>query len=336
MNGLASSLPESSAFIKQARVYNVALIVSVLVFLVIWASGLKILERLGRLPAPPITATNCIDEKFKFLHELDLGQVNMLTVGSSAAWRSVDLRPFKRHYGPGLHPLNAAPCYLRMNQIAFLTNFYLNHLPKVRTVIGVFAMRDFAECATNPMEFFDRHDAARYVFDKAPSWHLYVKNFRPGSFFKDVLELPEIRTRNNVQEALKMDRYGSAPLHIDTPEVRDDVIMDPTCLQALSAMSKNLARRGVRFIVVLLPPMPSWLERYDPNGVRDRKYRQFVATALDPSQAVLIDAAKALRPDDKYFTDPAHIQRDSVPSFMRFIIDGIERAGVAHVLNRAL
>ncbi len=108
--------------LKQARVYNVALFVSVALFLVIWASGLKILEQLGRLPAPPITATNCIDEKFKFLHELDLGQVNMLAVGSSVAWHSVDLRPFKRHYGPGVHPLNAALCFLRMNQIASLTD----------------------------------------------------------------------------------------------------------------------------------------------------------------------------------------------------------------------
>lgn len=305
-----------------ARVHNVVLIVSVLVSLVIWASGLKILERLGRLPAPPITATNCIDEKFKFLHERDLGQVNMLAVGSSVAWRSVDLRPFKRRYGPGVHPLNAAPCYLRMNQITFLTDFYLNHLPKVRTVLGVFAMRDFAECATNPTEFFDRHDAARYIFDKSPSWHLYVKNFRPRSFIKDVLKLPAMRAGDN------MDGYGWLPLHIDIPEVRDDVIMAPSCLEALSAMSKNLARRGVRFIVVLLPPMPSWLERYDPNGVRDLRYRQFVATALDPSQAVLIDAAKALRPDDTYFADPAHIHPDSVPSFMRFVIDEIKRAGV--------
>lgn len=311
-----------------ARVYNVVLIVSVLVFLVVWASGLKILERLGRLPAPPITATNCIDEKFKFLHELDLGQVNMLTVGSSTAWRSVDLRPFKRHYGPGLHPLNAAPCYLRMNQIAFLTNYYLNHLPRVRTVLGVFAKRDFAECAANPTEFFDRHDAARYVFDKSPSWHLYVKNFRPRSFFKDVL-LPQMPTGDNGQQALNMDGYGWWPLHINIPEVRDNVIMDPTCLRALSAMSNNLARRGVRFIVVLLPPMPSWLERYDPNGVRDLRYRQFVATALDPSQAVLIDAAKALRPGDKFFADPAHIHPDSVPSFMRFVIDELKRVGVS-------
>lgn len=333
MSGLASGLPESSGFIKQSRVYNVVLIVSVLVFLVIWASGIKILERLGRLPAPPITATNCIDEKLKFLHERDLGQVNLLTVGSSVAWHSVDLRPFKHHYGSGVHPLNAAPCYLRMNQIAFLTNFYLDHLPKVRTVLGVFAMRDFAECATNPTEFFDRDDAGRYIFDKAPSWHLYVKNFRPKSFFKDVIELPEMRTGENAPEALNMDRYGWTPLHIDIPEVRHDVIMDPTCLRALSAMSTSLTRRGVRFISVLLPPMPSWLERYDPNGVRDRRYRRSVATALDPSRAVVIDAAEALRPDDEYFTDPAHIHPDSVPGFTRFVINEFKQAGVQLDLN---
>lgn len=330
MHGTVSGFTNNAASIRKAMAYNIALVISLLVLLVIWAIGLNSLERIGRLPAPPITATNCIDEKFKFLHESDLEQVNLLAVGSSVTWRTLDLQVFERYFGRHAQPLNAAPCYVRMNQIAFLTDFYLDHMPQVHTVLSVFAMRDFSQCTNNPTAFFDRQDAARYIFEKSPSWYLYVKNFRPRSFFKDVINLPERRSGENKSETFSMDRYGSSPLRLDVPETRDDVIMDPSCLIALRAMSDKLARRSVNFIAVLLPPMPAWIERYDPDGMRDRAYREAVAAQLDPVDALLIDPAKELALGDEHFTDHAHLQWDSVPYLMQYVIDKLEQLEVRH------
>ncbi|MGH8656990.1 MAG: hypothetical protein ACREV4_00455 [Gammaproteobacteria bacterium] len=210
-----------------------------------------------------------------------------------------------------------------MNQIEFLSDFYLDNMSQVHTVFSVFSMRDFTDCATNPTEFFDRDVAHRYVFDKYKSWHLYFANFRPKHFFNAVRELPEKR----ITGGFNMDRYGSEPAH-GAPDPRQDVIVDQTCFTALQRMSEDLARRKIDFVAVLLPPMPMWLNRYDPNGARDRAYRSAVAAHVDPEHTLLIDTAKGLPLDDEHFTDPAHLRWDSVPLLMQYVIEKMEQAGI--------
>ena len=153
---------------------------------------------MGRLPAPPVTATNCIDEKFKFLHETDIRNPGLIAVGSSVTWRNLDFSVFAEHYGKDIEPLNAAPCFLYVNQTAYLTDFLLDNMPSVKSVMSVFSMRDFSACAVSPTEFFRREDAEGYVFDKRPGWHLYLKNFRPVSFARDVVDLPGMRSGKDI------------------------------------------------------------------------------------------------------------------------------------------
>src|SRR5690606_2462792 len=74
---------------------------------------LYVLNAAGSLPAAPITATYCIDEKFKYLAEQDLDDVDVLAVGSSVTWRNLDMRPLVAR-GLADNPINAAPCYLHM------------------------------------------------------------------------------------------------------------------------------------------------------------------------------------------------------------------------------
>jgi hypothetical protein len=42
------------------------------------------------LPQPLITATNCIDAKFKFVRESSMEDRNLIAVGSSVTWRNQD------------------------------------------------------------------------------------------------------------------------------------------------------------------------------------------------------------------------------------------------------
>lgn len=303
-----------------ARAYNLAVLAWLLVLLLLWAAGLLCLQRSGRLPAPPLTATDCIDEKFKFLHSTDLSMITLLAVGSSVTEHSLDAGALRRHYGPAVKPINAATCYLRTNQIAFLTKFYLAHMPQVNTVLSVLAMRDFSDCASNPTEFFYTNEAAAYIFERRSPWYLYFKNFRPVPFLRFVLDPP------NILE--KMDQYGWTPLELE-PDPREDVIVDETCFTHLLELSHTLAARGINFVGVLLPPMPAWLHKYDPQGVRDRAFRAAVASHVHPQHALLIDAAQGPNLDDRDFTDPAHIHADSVPAFMRYLSHELEKRGVS-------
>ncbi len=297
------------------RNYNLALIAWLCVFLLLFATGLKTLERMRRLPPPPFTATACIDEKFRFLHGTDLSEITLLAVGSSVTGRSLDAGALQRRYGPGVKAINAAPCYLQMNQIAFLTDFYLKHLPHVKTVLSVFAMRDFSECASNPTEFFDINEVGKYIFERHSLFYLYLKNFRPVPFLRFALNPPRTET----------DQYGWAPLEL-APDARKDVSLDKTCLTHLRRMSENLAQRNIDFVAVLLPPMPAWLNQYDPDGARDRAYRFAVAAHIDPEHTLLIDAGKELKLANEHFTDPAHLQRDSVALLMQHIQKRVDQA----------
>jgi hypothetical protein len=306
--------------------FNIAFVLWCALFLVLGGAGLAALSAMGRLPAPPITATNCIDEKFKFLHETEIRNPGLIAVGSSVTWRNLDFSVFEEHYGKDIEPLNAAPCFLYVNQTAYLTDFLLDSMPSVKSVMSVFSMRDFSACATSPTEFFRPEDAENYVFDRNPAWHLYLKNFRPAAFVRDVISLPAKRSGEAPYGSLVMDKYGSGPLTLPTPEIRENFELDPTCLDHLSAMSEKLSRRGIDFIVVLLPQMPAWRDAYDLGGTRDAEFRTAVSRRLDGTRTVLIDAQQGLHLQNEQFTDHAHLQWDAVPLLMRYLITQLDKS----------
>jgi hypothetical protein len=310
-----------------ASVYLRALGIAGLVYLSAGAAGLVGLDAIDRLPAPPISGTNCIDEKFKFLHETDIRSPDLIAVGSSVTWHSVDIAPFANRYGGAVTALNAAPCYLMVNETSFLIDFYLDNLPDVHTVLSVFAMRDFESC-DGPGDFFDTDEARRYIFERDPSWLLYFKNFRPVGFIQDILHIQKMRSGIDPRNTMKMDRFGSSKLLIEPPEIREDTRVSANCFQFVEKTARSLDGRGVQWIVVLLPPMPSWIDAYDTGGARDEFWRTNVASRLESTRAILLDGADDLPLQDTHFTDPAHIHWESVPILMNWILDKLENAGI--------
>src|SRR6266850_961795 len=98
-------------------------------WLVIGALFLFLLEFTGRLAPPPLAATACIDEKVRFLRNRDLSQVQIMGAGSSTTWRNLDMAVF------GLDPtraVNAAPCFLQINQTAFFVDLLMQLMPNLQ------------------------------------------------------------------------------------------------------------------------------------------------------------------------------------------------------------
>ena len=120
----------------------------------------------------------------------------------------------------------------------------------------------------------------------------------------------------------------------DVPEIRENFEFERSCLTHLKSMSDSLARRGVDFVVVLLPLMPAWRDAYDPGGDRDAEFRSAVAEQLASTRTVLIDAQKGLRFRNEDFTDHAHLQWSSVPLLMQYLIAQLERTRLSYVGER--
>lgn len=274
------------------------------------------LDRLHRLPPLPLTATNCIDEKFKFLFEADLQDVGLIAVGSSATWRNLAFDEFARAH-PELRPINAAPCYLYMNQTAYLTRFLLENMPRVATVVSLVTPRDFEDCRSEDTMFFDASVARDYVFAKTVPWHLYVTNLRPTAFAQDVIRLRRMRLDSSHPASIKMDAFGSSPMQVQIgwmPEPR----FDDRCFPALAELEATAARHGAQLVVATVPTMPRWRQRFDPDGAIGAGFRQRLREALREPTSLLIDGdAFAVTDDD--FADPVHLLRHKVTEFTRFV-----------------
>ncbi|WP_181707055.1 hypothetical protein [Chthonobacter rhizosphaerae] len=292
-----------------------------MLFLGLGAVVLLGLDRIDRLPPPPFTATDCIDEKFAFLRDRDPTEADLLAVGSSVTWRNLDFAAVSAAETGASKPLNGAPCFLQVNQTRFLTDFYLDRMPKVKTVVSLFAMRDFETCGGDGA-FFRPELLDLYVFERWSGLPVYFINFRPRPFLASVRHIKEMRTGELERTPLVMDAYGSGPLDVP-PETWGDVKIDPACMAHLARMEKDLSERGVRWIVVLFPPMPSWLERHDPTGARDLAWRREVASKLAAPSTVVVDGRDAGLKDVNFFTDPAHLNWKQVPDFTRWIFERV-------------
>lgn len=307
--------------------FNLAFAAALAAFLLLGGAGLNLLDRAGRLPAPPLTATNCIDEKFSFMRDhVDMAP-KLIAIGSSVTWRNLDFSVLGEPGLAALRPLNAAPCFLHVNETAYLTRFYLNNMPSVETVLSVFAMRDFEACEGDGA-FFDATTARRYMFDRWPGGPLYFMNFRPMLFFRDALHLPTMRSGADQTRTLEMDPWGSGPITLNPPKIGGNLVIAEACFEHLERLQRDMAARNVRWIVVLLPPMQAWLNAYDRDGERDRAWRAEVARRLTAESVTLLDAREGFPVQDSQFTDPAHFQWSAVSAFTRWIFSRAHLPGV--------
>jgi hypothetical protein len=298
-------------------------------FLLLGVASVFALGRLGHLPPPPLTATSCIDEKFKFIRQHADAQPDLLAVGSSVTWRNLDFSSIAKS-SDFRQPLNGAPCYLHMHETAWLTEFYLDHYPSVRTVVTVLAMRDFQSCQGDG-QLFSPTLGQGMMFGGWPEFVVYFVNFRPLRLWRTARNIKDMRSGADPDSTLVMDDFGSGPLTLTPPDPRDDVEVSSECYPHLQRMARSLERRDVRWVVVLMPPMPAWLDRYDPGGKRDKAWRTDVAAALDKSRAVLIDASNGPLRGDRHFVDPAHYNWRYAASFTRWIFEQYAGAdAIAH------
>jgi hypothetical protein len=273
-----------------------------------FGATLALLGRLGMLPPPPLTATTCIDEKFKFLAERDLRDVDLVAVGSSVTWRNLDVTAF-RDSGLAGQPINAAPCYLHLSEVVYYTEFLLTRMRKVATVVSVVAPRDFERCIAPSDTFFPSALAEAYVFDGMPPFPIYVANFVPHKFVRDVLRIRQMRSEPNTALTLMMDDYGAGPLRASS-EWLPEPAFDEMCFAALSALERTVTAHGARLIVATLPLQPEWRAMYDPDSQLMAAFEQRVRAALVRPSTVF-HAGSQMAPLSLSYADGVHFLWDS-------------------------
>lgn len=274
-----------------ARRYVLAFFAVVTLIICAFGASLALLARLDRLPPPPLTNTTCIDEKFKFLAERDLRGVDLIAVGSSVTWRNLDMSAFQRR-GLARRPINAAPCYLHVSETAYFTDFLLQRMPKVETVVMVLAPRDFERCAAPSEAFFSSTLAAAYVFDGMSPFPIYLSNLVPHRFVRDVLRIRDMRNDPDTNMTLMMDEHGAGPLRVSSDWLPKPAF-DAMCFAALTELERIVTARGAKLVVATLPLQPEWRARYDPDGQVIAAFERRVEAALVMPSTVLHAGSQA-------------------------------------------
>ncbi len=287
--------------------------------------GLALLQRGGMLPAAPVTATWCFNMKFAFLREATLSDRSLVAVGSSATWRNLDMSVFERQTA-GTRALNAAPCFLQIDQTAFLTAFLLDRMPRVDSVLVTLAPRDFEACRREHTAFFQPVLAGAYVDRTMPTWLVHFLGFRPVWLLREVLRLR--RTSELQGEGPFEDAYGSSILRRPGrywPALK----LDPRCDNVLPRLEALVAARGARLVVATVPVMPAWAAEFDPDGASVEAWSRRLASSLGKPESLFIDG-RALAWGDERFADPVHLLYPHHVAFSEFVAAAIEahrRAG---------
>jgi hypothetical protein len=291
-----------------ARRYVLGVFAVVAIVLGGFGAALALLGRLDMLPPPPLTATTCIDEKFKFLAERDLRDVDLVAVGSSVTWRNLDVTAF-RDSGLARQPINAAPCYLHLSEVVYYTDFLLSRMRNVATVVSVVAPRDFERCTTPSDAFFPSALAGAYVFDGMPPFPIYVANLVPHKFVRDVLRIRQMRSDPNTALTLIMDDHGAGPLRASSKWLPEPAF-DEMCFAALSALERTVVAHGAKLIVATMPLQPEWRALHDPDGQLMAAFEQRVRAALI-MPSTLFHAGSQAAAQSLSYADAVHFLWDS-------------------------
>jgi hypothetical protein len=277
-----------------------------------YSAGLAVLGRIGMLPPPPLTATLCIDEKFKFLAERDLEDVDLIAVGSSVTWRNLEMSAFEKT-GLARKPLNAAPCFLHVSEMVSYTAFLLNHMPNVKNVVSVMAPRDFAECTAPREDFFSHALAASYLFGQFPPVHIYLTNRRQAKFLRDARQIKSMRTDPLVRFTMVMDNYGSGPLRKVDTFLPKPVLVDE-CFDALTELERVVASAGATLTVASFPLQPDWHALYDSSGKFIRAFEERIRTSLRLPSSAFISASQT-NTDSLLHADAVHYTWDAAVEY---------------------
>ncbi|MET0430180.1 MAG: hypothetical protein ABW026_16995 [Microvirga sp.] len=300
----------------KVREYLIGLAGGCVLTLAALAGGFGILAWSDRLAAPPITKIEHLDEKLRFLRNHREIDPSLVVVGSSMAWRQFDGAPFAAQLGEG-HVLNGATAFLKVHQTRFLTNFYMDHFPRIKTIMLMLGPPDFQDCTKIPAELFDTDDASGYVFEQDSPATFYMRYFSAAHYLRrardyEAREVPMIGD-------LFMDGYGSGPVQRPAAMKKGlrygRLVFDGACTDALMKLLPEITARGIRPVVVFSPVNPEFRRRYPGTMRRLQAVIARVRKEADPTIEILDTSESDFR-SPEYF-DAVHLQWAAVQRYSR-------------------
>lgn len=309
---MASLSPASRTAAGAVR-WCVSVLAATAAMILALAGGISAVGSRGNLAAPPLAATDCIDEKLALIRDVNLEGVRIIGTGSSVAWRNLAASEFEQV--SGIPAFNAGLCLLHVNQTAFWTDVMLDVSSDAEIVLYIVAPRDFEDCNPADTRLFDPVLTALYLRRMVPGWSPYAINFKWHYLVTQVGRIQDLR-KSSSPNFLSSDESGWSPLRIPKAWMPEPAF-DPRCFESLREFDEQLEARNVRLIVATLPVKPLWRSTFDPDLTIVAEWKARIRSELGPN-SVFIDGS-ALQWTDARFVDPVHLLPDAGIAYSRFL-----------------
>lgn len=299
--------------------------VGLLVILAVFFMGLESREQ---LKAPSFANRLSFDEKMRKLRRQPLQNVEVLFVGSSTTLHGLDSSILRGQLKVEGDLLNLGVQDLRVNQVKFLAEVFLEQYPTTKHVVMVSTLLDYKECGgAAETEFFQPDDVLDYVTNGWPEVYYQFRYLDLRGVLNRANEIQHLRNTDNHLESVHFTESGSVLIDVpregivDRVWFGDPIELEQACYEALRELAQDLQRRDIAFSYVIAPMRPGYLATRDPDGSLLAEHRRRLKVALDRTGAIVIDAHAALNMPDEAFFDAYHLNRDKARTLTRYVGD---------------
>jgi hypothetical protein len=303
--------------VRYLAVVSSTIIAAAVVFVV----GLHALDAGNHKPPPAFSNSLCTDAKLEFLRDHPPAQPTHLIIGSSISWRNIAAEMIVERF-PDTRPLNAGFCGLQINQTAFVSRFILDRYPTITDLLLVLDPKDMSACSSTRSQVFDAGDVSEYLSGGDDTIY-YFKYFDFPALVRNALVFRERMVNEDDMDALVFTRYGDGP--VVTDETRGIFYgaaprLDPVCKDALAALARDVSASGRHLLVVTMPLLADWSQRYDGEAKVRKQLAEGIRQALDGTPSVFWDAWAEAPLDNASYTDAFHLRWSAARSFTERLV----------------
>lgn len=268
------------------------------------------LELAHRKPPPAFTNSYCFDAKLEFLRENPPVKPTHLIVGSSISWRNFDGDVVVEEH-PDARPLNASFCGLSVNQSAYAARFFLQRYPTITDVLLMLDPFDMSTCRSNKTAIFDAADVSAYL-SGADDLNFYFKYFDFFSLLVNAFSTRKVFNRHGDGPLYTNESYGL--VYGPAPGVQAE------CEAALARLAQDVEKSGRRLVVMTMPLLGEWSDKYDANSQARVGLAKGIRRALEGRSAAFWDAWSEIVIPAADYTDAVHLRWSGVPRFTRRLV----------------
>jgi hypothetical protein len=221
---------------------------------------------------------------------------------------------YLNHTRPEAGPfVNLAAWGLQMDDVRFILDFFLEHAPRVHTVVLVGQEVDFRMCRNGSL--FDPREVWTYMTGHEDIW-FSLRHFNAFKAVKNWRTYDRLNRTSQGYEGLLFDETGSVML--DVPESMRSgrrwstyglgTETDPGAFCALEKCCETLRSSGRRCIYVIPPVRPAFHQHRD-SALALEEFKERVKEIVIRTGGTFVDADERLRLQDDCFIDMMHLNQ---------------------------